>query len=119
VKVSDRLKAKDLAGSVVVLKLKRRDFRLLTRRRSLHAATQLADVIYREGAALLEGELGAGPFRLIGIGVSGLGGAAPDAPDLLDPGAQRRAQAERAVDAIRGRFGPEAIGKGRGLRDGR
>ena len=115
VKVSDRLKAKDLAGSVIVLKLKRRDFRLLTRRRSLTAPTQLADVLYREGAALLDGEMAAGPFRLIGIGAAGLCAPAPDAPDLLDPGARRRAEAERAVDAIRRRFGADSIGKGRGL----
>jgi DNA polymerase-4 len=119
VKVSDRLKAKDLAGSVLVLKLKTRAFRTLTRRRSLGGPIQLADVIYREGAALLEAELAAGPFRLIGIGLAGLSGAAPDAPDLLDPDAARRAKAERAADEIRRRFGADAIVKGRGLRAGR
>ena len=36
--------------------------------------------------------------------------------DLLDPGAARRAKAERATDAIRARFGPDAIVKGRALR---
>jgi DNA polymerase-4 len=115
VKVSDRLKAKDLAGRVVVLKLKRRDFRTLTRRRSLTAPTQLADVIYREGALLLERELDAGPFRLIGVGLGSLSTATPDMPDLLDPDAVRRARAERAADEVRRRFGENAIGKGRGF----
>ena len=36
--------------------------------------------------------------------------------DLLDPGAGRRAAAERAADAIRARFGEDAILKGRALR---
>jgi DNA polymerase-4 len=36
--------------------------------------------------------------------------------DLLDPDAQRRAKAERATDAIRAKFGPDAIVKGRSLR---
>ena len=36
--------------------------------------------------------------------------------DLLDPEARRRAAAERATDAIRARFGAEAIIKGRSLR---
>jgi DNA polymerase IV len=36
--------------------------------------------------------------------------------DLLDPDARRRAAAERATDAIRARFGAEAIIKGRALR---
>ena len=37
-------------------------------------------------------------------------------PDLLDPEAARRARAEQATDAIRKRFGPDAIVKGRSLR---
>jgi DNA polymerase-4 len=115
VKVSDRLKAKGLAGSVIVLKLKRADFRLLTRRRSLPAPTQLADAIYQAGVTLLDGEMAAAPFRLIGIGLGNLGTAAPDTPDLLDPDAARRAKAERAADEIRRRFGADAIVKGRGL----
>jgi DNA polymerase IV len=36
--------------------------------------------------------------------------------DLLDPDAARRAAAERAADAIRARFGADAILKGRALR---
>ena len=119
VKVSDRLKARDLAGRVVTLKLKRRDFRMMTRRRTLSAPTQLADVIYREGATLLDAEQAAAPFRLIGVGLAALGPHAADAPDLLDPDAARRARAERAADEIRRRFGAGAIAKGRGFPAGR
>jgi DNA polymerase-4 len=36
--------------------------------------------------------------------------------DLLDPGAARRRKAEAATDAIRARFGRDAIIKGRALR---
>jgi len=36
--------------------------------------------------------------------------------DLLDPDAARREKAERAADAIRKRFGQDAIVKGRSLR---
>ena len=36
--------------------------------------------------------------------------------DLLDPDAAKRAAAERATDAIRARFGKDAIMKGRALR---
>ncbi|MEO1365119.1 MAG: DNA polymerase IV, partial [Pseudomonadota bacterium] len=38
------------------------------------------------------------------------------AGDLLDPDAQKRGEAERATDAIRARFGSDAIMKGRALR---
>ncbi len=116
-RVSDRLKAKGLAGRVATLKLKRADFTLLTRRRSLDAPTQLADALFRAVEPLLEREAEAGRFRLIGVGLSSLSAAAGDAAgDLLDPSAARRACAERAVDAIRARFGPESIIAGRGLR---
>jgi DNA polymerase-4 len=40
----------------------------------------------------------------------------PTSGDLLDPDAETRAEAERATDRIRARFGPDAILKGRALR---
>lgn len=117
-KVSDRAKARDLAGRVVVLKLKRSDHGLITRRHALGDATQLADILHTQAAEMLRGALDKGPFRLIGVGLSELC-AAEDADrtaDLLDPSAARRADAERASDAIRARFGKDAIVKGRALR---
>ena len=116
--VSDRAKARDLAGRVVTLKLKRADFTLLTRRHALGEPTQIADRIWREGRALLAGLGPPGPARLIGIGLSDLthSGLADRAGDLLDPAAVRRAAAERASDAIRARFGEGAIRRGRALR---
>ncbi len=114
--VADRAKARGLAGRVVVLKLKRPDFSQVTRRVTLGAPTQLADRIHRTAADLL-GRVGAGPWRLIGVGLSDLTAAGPEAGgDLLDPDAGRREKAERAADAIRARFGDGAIIKGRGLR---
>jgi DNA polymerase-4 len=115
--VSDRAKAKGLAGKVVTLKLKRADHRILTRRDTLTDATQIADRIYRTARALFD-QAPRGPFRLIGVGLSDLTSAegADRMGDLLDPDAARRAAAERAADAIRARFGADAILKGRALR---
>lgn len=117
-KAADRAKAKDLAGSTITLKLKRADFRLITRRSTLGEPTQIADRIYRTARDLFDRLADPGPFRLIGVGLSELTGAASAdlSGDLLDPGAARRAGAERAADAIRKKFGPEAIIKGRSLR---
>jgi DNA polymerase IV len=116
--VADRAKAKRLAGRTVTLKLKKGDFQLVTRRHALTDPTQLTDRIYRAARDLLDQSGTPGPFRLIGVGISDL---APETEadlsgDLLDPEARRRAAAERATDAIRARFGSEAIIKGRALR---
>ena len=116
--VSDRAKAKGLAGRTVTLKLKRADFRLLTRRTALPEPTQMGDRIYRTARALLDREGRTGDLRLIGVGLSDLAAEAQAdrAADLLDPGAAARARAERATDAIRARWGTDAILKGRALR---
>ncbi|WP_300012052.1 DNA polymerase IV [uncultured Roseobacter sp.] len=117
-KVADRAKAKRLAGRVVTLKLKRADHSLISRRLSLRDATQMADTIYRTARGLFDQVGDQGPYRLLGCGVSDLIGAedADRSSDLLDPQAKRRGDAERATDAIRARFGPDAILKGRALR---
>ncbi|WP_353473677.1 DNA polymerase IV [Salipiger sp. H15] len=117
-KVSDRAKAKGLAGRVVTLKVKRADFKLITRRQSLDDPTQMADRIYRVARGMLDGLERQGPWRLLGAGISDLvpAGQADRGGDLLDPDAGRRAAAERATDAIRARFGDAAIVKGRALR---
>ena len=115
--VADRAKAQGLAGRCVTLKLRRGDFTLISRRRTLSDATQTTDRIYREARALLEALRDPGPFRLIGVGLADLGPAAgaDTAADLLDPDAEKRRAAERATDLIRARFGPDAILKGRAL----
>jgi len=117
-KVSARAKAKDMAGRVVTLKLKKSDHKLVTKRQSLYHPTQLTDVIYRTARGLFDQVGDKGPYRLLGVGISQLASAA-DADregDLLDPGANQRAQAEHAADEIREKFGKDAIIKGRALR---
>ena len=118
VQVADRAKAKGHAGRVVTLKLKRADHRLGTRRATLRDPTQMAERIYERARALYDETPHPEPYRLIGVGIADLSpaDAADRAPDLLDPGAERRAAAERAMDAIRARHGSEAIVKGRALR---
>ena len=117
-RVTDRAKAKDLAGRTVTLKLKRADFRIVTRRHSLPDATQAADRLYREARLLYDAAGDPGPFRLIGVGLSDITPAAEAdrTVDLLDPQAAGRRAAERATDAIRARYGKAAIIKGRALR---
>ncbi|SOC14051.1 DNA polymerase IV [Rhodobacter maris] len=115
-KASDRMKAKGLAGHTAVLKLRRADFSAISRQTRLDEPAQLADTLFRTTRALLRALPEPGPFRLIGAGYTDLVPAeGPDpAGDLFDPQARARAGAERAADAIRARFGAEAIRLGRG-----
>ncbi|MCE8507256.1 DNA polymerase IV [Ruegeria pomeroyi] len=117
-KVADRAKARGLAGRVVTLKLKRANHRILSRQHSLRDPTQMADRIYRTARALFDQLGDQGPYRLLGCGLSHLcpETEADVSGDLLDPQAAQRARAERATDAIRKRFGADAIIKGRGMR---
>ena len=117
-KVASRAKARQLAGRVITLKLKRADHRSLTRRQSQREPVQLADTIYRVARSLYDQVPDKGPYRLIGVGISEL---VPEAQtglsgDLLDPMAETRGRAERATDEIRRKFGKDAIMKGRALR---
>ncbi len=108
--VSARLKAKQLAGSTVTLKLKTADFRIRTRARSLDTPTQLAQRIFAAARGLLEREATGTRFRLLGVGLSALCAAdEADPADLVDG---RSAKAERAVDTVRARFGEDAVVRG-------
>lgn len=113
-RLSERLKAKNIVGDTVTLKLKSSGFRLRTRARHLMIPTQLANVLYETGLSLLEREIDGTAFRLIGIGISGIDTATGvDPADLLEPAIARKAAAERAMDRVRNRFGREAVVRGR------
>ena len=84
-KVANKLKIKGLAGRTIVLKLKTSDFKIITRNRQLPHPTQRAALIYSYAGLLIDSEVNGRGFRLVGIGVSGLGHAiASDPPDLFD-----------------------------------
>ena len=109
-KVSLRLKAADLAGSTITLKLKTADFRQRTRARGIAAPTQLANRIFATARDMLAGEIDGTKFRLLGVGVSALqAGSQAGDDDLID---RRSAHAERAMDDLRKKFGTTAVIRG-------
>ena len=114
--VAGRLKKHSLAGRSVTLKLKRANFHVLTRSRTLSNPTALAEVIYRTVVLLLEREATGPAFRLIGVGVTDIVDAEEaDPPDLLYKDTSKEQQIEEAVEAVRAKLGPDAIVKGRRL----
>jgi DNA polymerase-4 len=116
-KVSRRLKAAGLAGQSVTLKLKDKDFRLLTRTRSSLAPTQLAARLFDPARQLLKAACDGTAFRLIGIGAADLCDAADaDKGDLADQSVVRQAHMEAAIDKLRDKFGAAVVQKGIVLR---
>jgi DNA polymerase-4 len=105
--------AEKVAGRTVTLKLKSSDFRLLTRARRLSHPTQLADRIFAAADDLLARESLGPRYRLAGVQVSDLEpDAVADPADLVDQRGARRAAAERAMDAVRAKFGGSAVETG-------
>jgi DNA polymerase-4 len=109
-KVSSRLKSSELAGSTITLKLKTADFKQRTRSQSIHAPTQLAAKIFSISREMLAKEIDGTAFRLMGAGVSALrSGSEAHDTDMLD---RRSADAERAIDDLRKKFGEAAVIRG-------
>ncbi|HEY2357094.1 MAG TPA: DNA polymerase IV [Phenylobacterium sp.] len=112
-KVARHARADGLAGRVVTLKLRTTDFRILTRRRTIAVPTQTARTLFAVGRELLAREATGRPYRLIGIGMAELVEAGAVEDDFF-AGDERRALAgEKTLDAIRARFGAEAVTSGR------
>lgn len=116
-KVATRLKRAELAGRSVTLKLKTADFKLRTRSRSGLAATQLPGRLFAPALDLLKAEIDATRFRLIGIAAGDLCPASEaDRGDLVDTNIGRDKAEDKAIDAIRAKYGHAAIVKGIALR---
>ena len=117
--VARRMKKAGIAGGGVTLKLKTADFRIVTRAQRLTTATQSAEEMFRAAEPLLVREADGRAFRLIGIGAHDLVEAGQAAQgDLFSdttPGGDR---IDEALDAVRGKFGDDAIVRGRGFGTG-
>jgi DNA polymerase-4 len=110
--VGQRLRAQDLRGKTVTLKLRVAPFETRSRQRTLASATDDDLTIYRIGRQLLRDALGddhangrTSPVRLVGVSVSGL--EAGRQLGLFDHARATRLNA--ALDAVRARFGDDAL----------
>jgi DNA polymerase IV len=115
-RVARRAKKDEMEGHTVTLKLKTPDFKSRTRSTSLHDATQLAHRIYDVAHPLLLKEANGQSFRLIGVGISNLQPATHEDYETLDAKQTVLTKAELAIDAIRQKFGKDAVEKGLVLR---
>jgi DNA polymerase-4 len=108
--VAARLRANGLAGRTVTIKVRFHDFRTITRASTLPAPVDSATAIVRAAKALLTGVDPSPGVRLFGVSVSGFVPGAGRQLSLDDVAAPGWQEADGAIDAIRRRFGADAIG---------
>ena len=114
--VARRLKKADLAGKGITLKLKTADFRIVTRNNRLKSATQSEEEMFQAAEPLLVHETDGRAFRLIGIGVHDLVEIGQVVQgDLFSGFGPTGSKVDKALDAVREKFGDDAIVKGRGF----
>jgi DNA polymerase IV len=114
-RVARQARASGVAGRVATLKLKTADFRQITRRRTLSVPTQAARTLFGVTRELLAAEAQGQAYRLIGAGLSDLVDAAAGL-DLFAEDERKARLSEGAIDALRARFGAQAIVTGRTLK---
>ncbi len=112
-KVGRRLRSSRMYARNVSLKLRYPDFETITRQVTLQQMVDGDDVITSAARELLQKALAqrSGAVRLLGVGVSGLGERAAQL-SLLDAAVQKDSAISGALDAVRGRFGDDAVRRG-------
>ncbi len=113
--VAQRLRAQDLRGHTVALKLRYSDFTTLSRQHSLESATDVEFAIVSAAVSLFDQLWSGAPVRLLGVGMSGFDDSAQldlfsDARAVTEPG--RDARIDRTLDSLRERFGSNALKRG-------
>jgi DNA polymerase IV len=117
-RVGSRLREHHLAGRTVTIKVRFPDFRTITRSATLPEAFDLTAQIAALALGLLDKVDVTGGIRLLGVTVSNLtGGAATQGSLFADGGADEPpggaaadAAIQSAIDAVRARFGTDALG---------
>jgi len=126
-KVTARLRSAGMEARTVTLKFRYADFETRTRSRTLPGASIVSAVFLEIARELLDAiEVDRG-VRLLGVSLSHLAPVAVEQATLdLGDGevadlsrVERRAQVERAVDAVRDRFGTRSVGPASVVRKGR
>jgi DNA polymerase-4 len=108
--VARRLRRRGLCARGVRVKLKRTDFRLVSRQRTLGTPTDIAAELFAAAVSLLDEIVAEGPFRLVGLATYELGRRSERAQlGLAIGGAARTRDLETTLDRLAERFGSGAV----------
>lgn len=113
--VGEEARRYDFKGKTVSIVIRYSDFKTITRQKTI-ALSFLTKEIYKAGCELLEGNWDARkPVRLLGIGLANIDEDMPDQMSIFDVNEdlpdeiKREEKLERAMDAIRSRFGSDKL----------
>ncbi|NLZ06493.1 MAG: DNA polymerase IV [Phycisphaerae bacterium] len=113
--VAQRLRRRRLKARTVTLKLRYGDFRTVTRSETLGEATNLTQVLWETAERVFRQwqQSASGALRLLGFGATGLESQEAGQATLFpDPQAEKLERLDRAMDAIRDRYGRRAVHRG-------
>jgi DNA polymerase-4 len=110
-RVASRLRRNGVAAAGVTLKYKLDDFRLVTRQTTLDRPTSDGTAIFTAVRALLNAHPPPRPIRLCGVSAHNLG--PPPQRELFTQRDDRKDKLNAAIDALREKFGDDAITRAR------
>jgi DNA polymerase-4 len=108
-RVAASLRAKDIRGRTVSIKVRFGDFRTITRARTVPSPTDVAREIHATAVALLAESFTGAPVRLIGVRVEQLSGGEAAEQLSFATAEPRWRDAEVAADVARSKFGAAAV----------
>jgi len=110
--VAQRLRSKGLKAKTITLKFRYGNFRTVTRSKSITEASATTDTLWQACKEVFQKwyNNSGGALRLIGFGVSGLLEENAGQQSLfVNPEEEKQKRVDKAVDAIRERFGEDAL----------
>jgi DNA polymerase-4 len=117
--VGRRLRKHKLRARAVVVKIRFGQFQTITRRTTLAEATDETSVLWRAARDLFDtwAHSAFRPVRLIGMSATDFDAGPAQLPLFENPESQKQRRLDAVVDQISGRFGQDAIRRGRGRDD--
>ena len=114
--VAQRLRLNDLDAKTITLKLRYEDFRTITRSSTFDQPTNTTKTLWQEAEQVFMKwhKKSAGALRLLGFGASGLRHAGSGQRQLFEePDQEKQKRLDKAFDEIRGKFGHDALRRGK------
>ena len=113
--VAQRLRAQNLQGKTIALKLRFSNFKTITRSYSLDAPTNITAILSEQGKELFNQwhNKSASKLRLLGFGVSGLSQEGSGQKLLFsEPENEKQKKLDQVYDKIKQKFGDDALKRG-------